>query len=57
SVFIVRYWKHVDTYLFQHRNMQIVGGVSVSTFGAAAMATADYQKRSIHGLYGFNGSL
>lgn len=32
--------------------MQIVGGVSVSTFGAAAMATADYQKRSIHGLYG-----
>ncbi|CAB4491492.1 unnamed protein product [Rhizophagus irregularis] len=54
SVFIVRYWKHVDTYLFQHRNMQIVGGVSVSTFGAAAMATADYQKRSIHGLVGIS---
>ncbi|CAJ0900786.1 1422_t:CDS:10 [Entrophospora sp. SA101] len=40
SVFIVRYWKHTDKYLFQHRNLQIVGGF-LSLWGLARLESAN----------------
>ncbi|CAG8774191.1 5811_t:CDS:2, partial [Gigaspora rosea] len=39
SVLIVRYWKHHDLHLKVHRFIQLVGGISVSAFGAAAIST------------------
>ncbi|GBC06142.1 hypothetical protein RclHR1_06650002 [Rhizophagus clarus] len=39
SIFIVRFFKHTNNYLKIHRIIQLLGGVSVSTFGAAAIAT------------------
>ncbi|CAG8757887.1 9826_t:CDS:10, partial [Gigaspora margarita] len=39
SIFIVRYWKHHNQHLRIHRLIQVLGGISVSTFGAAAIST------------------
>ncbi|KAF0535888.1 heme peroxidase [Gigaspora margarita] len=39
SILIVRYWKHHNQHLKVHRFIQLVGGISVSAFGAAAMST------------------
>jgi hypothetical protein len=49
SIFIVRYLKHIDSYMSQHRNLQMLGGVIVVTFGAAAMATVPQHGSSVHG--------
>ncbi|RIB27075.1 hypothetical protein C2G38_91429 [Gigaspora rosea] len=39
SILIVRYWKHHNQHLKAHRFIQLVGGISVSAFGAAAIST------------------
>ncbi|CAG8495900.1 6968_t:CDS:10, partial [Cetraspora pellucida] len=39
SIYIVRYWKHHNRHLKIHRFVQVVGGISVSSFGAAAIST------------------
>ncbi|CAG8437074.1 5507_t:CDS:10 [Scutellospora calospora] len=39
SVFIVRYLKHYTHHLKIHRLIQLIGGISVSSFGAAAIST------------------
>ncbi|KAF0530586.1 heme peroxidase [Gigaspora margarita] len=39
SVLIVRYWKHHELHLRAHRFIQLVGGISASAFGAAAIST------------------
>ncbi|RIA89937.1 hypothetical protein C1645_170172 [Glomus cerebriforme] len=38
--------------MFQHRNLQMLGGVIVITFGAAAMATVPQHGRNPHGIVG-----
>lgn len=50
SIFIVRYLKHIDSYMSQHRNLQMLGGLIVITFGAAAMATVPQHGRNAHGV-------
>ncbi|CAG8624350.1 25369_t:CDS:10 [Dentiscutata erythropus] len=52
SIFIVRYMKHNDNHMKQHRNIQIFGSVSVFTFGSAAMAISQDQQRTLHGVLG-----
>ncbi|CAB4440484.1 unnamed protein product [Rhizophagus irregularis] len=52
-IFIVRFFKHTDNYLKIHRSIQLLGSVSVSTFGAAAMATMA-NTRSPHAWDGIN---
>ncbi|GBB83499.1 hypothetical protein RclHR1_10200006 [Rhizophagus clarus] len=52
SIFIVRYLKHIDSYMSQHRNLQMLGGLIVITFGAAAMATVPQHGRNAHGICG-----
>ncbi|CAJ0828458.1 9752_t:CDS:10 [Entrophospora sp. SA101] len=39
SIFIVRYYKHTNNYVKIHRFAQLLGGISVGSFGAAAMTT------------------
>jgi hypothetical protein len=48
SIFIVRYLKHTNNYLRIHRTTQLLGGISVSTFGAAAIATMTNNSKSPH---------
>ncbi|CAG8501913.1 16490_t:CDS:10 [Funneliformis mosseae] len=52
SIFIVRYLKHVETYMSRHRNLQMVGGLIVITFGAAAMATVSKHGSNSHDILG-----
>ncbi|RUP43146.1 LOW QUALITY PROTEIN: heme peroxidase [Jimgerdemannia flammicorona] len=53
SIFIVRYMKHIlNSYMTIHRNLQLVGGVTVSSMGAAAMATVDPAQRTPHAITG-----
>ncbi|CAG8742934.1 7560_t:CDS:2, partial [Funneliformis mosseae] len=44
SIYIVRFHKHTNNYLKIHRSIQVLGGISVSTFGAAAIATVTETK-------------
>ncbi|CAG8771995.1 34497_t:CDS:10, partial [Racocetra persica] len=39
SIFFVRYYKHHHMHLKYHRFIQVVGSISISTFGAAAIST------------------
>ncbi|CAG8798640.1 6631_t:CDS:2, partial [Racocetra persica] len=39
SIFIVRYCKHFNMYLKLHKFMQLLGGISISAFGFAAIST------------------
>ncbi|CAG8500457.1 21044_t:CDS:2 [Cetraspora pellucida] len=39
SILIVRYWKHHNLHLKAHRFIQLVGGISASAFGSAAIST------------------
>ncbi|CAG8522660.1 24584_t:CDS:10 [Racocetra persica] len=50
SIWIVRYTRHKDTYMFEHRNLQIIGGVCVAVFGAVAMSSVTVQFRVPHGM-------
>ncbi|CAG8583688.1 12338_t:CDS:10 [Gigaspora margarita] len=52
SIFIVRYLKHNNNHMKQHRNLQFFGSVSVFTFGSAAMAVSQDQQRTLHGVLG-----
>ncbi|CAG8467977.1 2697_t:CDS:10 [Cetraspora pellucida] len=54
SIFIVRYLKHNDNHMKQHRNLQFFGSVSVFTFGSAAMAVSQDQQRTLHGILGIS---
>ncbi|CAJ0925836.1 17875_t:CDS:10 [Entrophospora sp. SA101] len=40
SIFIVRFFKHTNNYLKIHRTIQLLGGISIGSFGAAALAVA-----------------
>ncbi|CAJ0835814.1 9715_t:CDS:10 [Entrophospora sp. SA101] len=42
SIFIVRYYKHTNSYIKIHRFAQLLGGISIGSFGAAAMATVTW---------------
>ncbi|RIA91207.1 hypothetical protein C1645_128370 [Glomus cerebriforme] len=46
SIFVVRFRKHTNNYLKIHRAIQLIGGISVSSFGAAAIATMTNTKSS-----------
>lgn len=52
SIWIVRYQRHKDTYMFEHRNLQIIGAVCVGIFGAVAMSSVTIQFRVPHGILG-----
>ncbi|CAH1764807.1 16_t:CDS:10, partial [Entrophospora sp. SA101] len=39
SIYIVRYYKHTNSYIKTHRLAQLLGGISIGSFGSAAMAT------------------
>jgi len=52
SVWIVRYLRHRDSYMSQHRNLNLLGGAVVATFGAVAMSAVDVQASSPHGITG-----
>lgn len=43
--------KHNVHHLLQHKNLQIIGGVGVFTFGTAAVAVSHEQSRTPHKLY------
>ncbi|CAJ0911541.1 11796_t:CDS:2, partial [Entrophospora sp. SA101] len=40
SIFIVRFFKHTNHYVKVHRFLQIAGGISVGTFGAAVISVS-----------------
>ncbi|GBC03861.1 hypothetical protein RclHR1_05370006 [Rhizophagus clarus] len=48
SIFIVRFLKHTDNYLRIHRTLQLLGGISVSSLGAAAISTMSSNAKSPH---------
>ncbi|CAG8632062.1 25348_t:CDS:10, partial [Dentiscutata erythropus] len=52
SIWIVRYMRHRDTYMFKHRNLQILGAICVGIFGAVAMSSVTIQFRVPHGILG-----
>ncbi|CAG8456329.1 108_t:CDS:10 [Dentiscutata erythropus] len=52
SIWIVRYMRHRDTYMFEHRNLQILGAICVGIFGAVAMSSVTIQFRVPHGILG-----
>ncbi|CAB4423122.1 unnamed protein product [Rhizophagus irregularis] len=52
SVFIVRFLKHTNNYLRIHRTIQLLGGISISSFGAAAIATMANNVKSPHAWMG-----
>ncbi|CAG8535727.1 5775_t:CDS:10 [Dentiscutata erythropus] len=52
SIWIVRYMRHRDSHMFQHRNLQIVGAFCVGIFGAVAMSSVTVQFRVPHGILG-----
>ncbi|GBB83501.1 hypothetical protein RclHR1_10200008 [Rhizophagus clarus] len=52
SVWIVRYLRHIDSYMTQHRNLNLIGGAVVAAFGAVAMSVVDIQAGSPHGITG-----
>ncbi|CAG8437041.1 1229_t:CDS:10 [Scutellospora calospora] len=52
SIWIVRYMRHKDSYMFQHRNLQIIGAICVGIFGAVAMSSVTVQFRVPHGILG-----
>ncbi|GBC06036.1 hypothetical protein RclHR1_06580008 [Rhizophagus clarus] len=52
SIIIVRYMKHNVHHLLQHKNLQIIGGVGVFTFGTAAVAVTQEQTRTPHKFVG-----
>ncbi|GBC41947.2 heme peroxidase [Rhizophagus irregularis DAOM 181602=DAOM 197198] len=52
SVWIVRYLRHIDSYMTQHRNLNLLGGAIVAAFGAVAMSVVDLQASSPHGIMG-----
>ncbi|CAG8540148.1 15379_t:CDS:10 [Funneliformis mosseae] len=52
SVWIVRYLRHKDSYMSQHRNLNLFGGAIVATFGAVAMSAVDVHAASPHAILG-----
>ncbi|PKC11241.1 heme peroxidase [Rhizophagus irregularis] len=52
SIIVVRYMKHNVFHLKQHKNLQIIGGVGVFTFGTAAVAVSHEQSRTPHKFVG-----
>ncbi|CAG8464380.1 12977_t:CDS:10, partial [Dentiscutata heterogama] len=52
SIWIVRYMRHRDSHMFQHRNLQILGAFCVGVFGAVAMSSVTVQFRVPHGILG-----
>ncbi|CAG8641375.1 4328_t:CDS:10, partial [Acaulospora morrowiae] len=52
SIYIVRYMKHSYEYKSQHKNLQMIGGVSVFVFGAVGMSVADPTNPTPHHTYG-----
>lgn len=53
SIFFVRFLKHTNNYLRIHRTIQLLGGISISSFGAAAIATMTSNTKSPHAWYVF----
>jgi hypothetical protein len=43
--------KHNKHHLFQHKNLQVIGSVGVFTFGTAALAISNEQRRTPHKMY------
>ncbi|CAG8656402.1 2992_t:CDS:10, partial [Racocetra persica] len=52
SIWIVRYMRHKNSYMFQHRNLQIISAFCVGVFGAVAMSSITVQFRVPHGILG-----
>ncbi|CAG8440194.1 7816_t:CDS:10 [Funneliformis mosseae] len=52
SVWIVRYLRHIDSYMVQHRNLNLVGGMIVGIFAAVAMSVTPLHARSPHAIIG-----
>ncbi|CAG8586007.1 12444_t:CDS:10, partial [Funneliformis caledonium] len=52
SVWIVRYLRHIDSYMVQHRNLNLFGGMVVGIFGAVAMSITTTHAKSPHAILG-----
>nr|CAG8539981.1 14372_t:CDS:10 [Entrophospora candida] len=52
SIFIVRYYKHTNSYIKIHRFLQLFGSICICGFGAASMATIS--PKTIHSWLGIS---
>ncbi|GBC07611.1 hypothetical protein RclHR1_07570007 [Rhizophagus clarus] len=52
SVWIVRYLRHIDSYMVQHRNLNLFGGMIVAVFAAVALTATTTHGASSHALVG-----
>ncbi|CAJ0908756.1 9440_t:CDS:10, partial [Entrophospora sp. SA101] len=50
SIFIVRFFKHTNNYLKIHRTIQLLGGISIGSFGASVLAMSN--SRTPHSFLG-----
>ncbi|RGB28169.1 heme peroxidase [Rhizophagus diaphanus] len=52
SVWIVRYLRHNDNYMVQHRNLNLFGGMMVAVFAAVALTATTAHGTSPHAIMG-----
>ncbi|GBC07612.1 hypothetical protein RclHR1_07570008 [Rhizophagus clarus] len=52
SVWIVRYLRHNDSYMVQHRNLNLFGGMMVAVFAAVALTATTTHGASSHAIVG-----
>ncbi|CAI2178890.1 18227_t:CDS:10 [Funneliformis geosporum] len=52
SVWIVRYLRHINSYMVQHRNLNLFGGMMVGIFAAVAMSVTPSHAKSPHAIIG-----
>ncbi|CAI2176968.1 15881_t:CDS:10 [Funneliformis geosporum] len=51
-IWIVRYLRHIDSYMVQHRNLNLFGGMMVGIFAVAAMSVTPSHAKSPHAIIG-----
>ncbi|PKC07457.1 heme peroxidase [Rhizophagus irregularis] len=52
SIWIVRYLRHIDSYMVQHRNLNLFGGMVIAVFAAVALTATSTHGTSSHAVVG-----